>query len=194
LVFVSDQGYALQDSNRIDNSVNDLKPLLESLWAPWRVQYFESKPNPGFLSEAAQSVNDAEHLVLFRRKSSFLMMNRYPYSAGHLMVVPYRVVCRLAELTANEKLEILDIAIYAERLLEEVVRADGFNIGWNIGSAGGAGERTHLHLHVVPRWDGDHNFMTVLSGTRVIPEGLVPMYDRLRSAVERTKFENEPTG
>ena len=122
------------------------------------------------------------------------MMNLYPYSSGHLMVVPYRVVSRLAELTANEKVELLEIASYAERLLEEVVRADGFNIGWNIGSAGGAGEASHLHLHIVPRWNGDHNFMTVLSGTRIIPEGLTPLYDKLQTAMERIKFGDETTG
>ena len=110
------------------------------------------------------------------------------------MVVPYRVVSRLAELTANEKVELLEIASYAERLLEEVVRADGFNVGWNIGSVGGAGEASHLHLHIVPRWNGDHNFMTVLSGTRVIPEGLTPLYNKLQTAMERIKFGDGTTG
>ena len=174
--------------------MSKLKPLFESLWAPWRVEYFEHKPRAEFLREAAESANDIDHFVLCRKKSCFLMMNLYPYSSGHLMVVPYRVVPRLAELTANEKVELLEMASYAEHLLEEVVKADGFNIGWNIGSAGGAGEANHLHLHIVPRWNGDHNFMTVLGGTRIIPQGLTPLYAKLRAAMERIKFGDETTG
>lgn len=164
--------------------MSELKPLFESLWAPWRVEYFERKPEPGFLRAAAESANDAEHFVLVRRKSCFLMMNLYPYAAGHLMVVPYREVGRLSDLTDGEKIELLDIGGYAERLLEKVIKADGFNIGWNVGSSAGAGAASHLHLHIVPRWNGDHNFMTVLSGTRIIPEGLGPLYDKLRAAIE----------
>jgi ATP adenylyltransferase len=116
------------------------------------------------------------------------MMNLYPYAPGHLMVVPYRTVARLAQLTGEEKIELIDLASYAERLLEEVVRAQGFNVGWNFGSAAGAGVVEHLHLHIVPRWKGDHNYMTVLSGTRVIPEGLMPLYEKLRAAIERIPF------
>jgi ATP adenylyltransferase len=169
--------------------VSDLKPLFESLWAPWRVEYFERKAIPGFLRAAAESPNDADHFVIQRRKCCFLMMNLYPYASGHLMVVPYREVSSLNELSTNEKVEQLDMAGYAERLLREVVKADGFNVGWNIGSAAGAGEAKHLHLHIVPRWDGDHNFMTVLSGTRIIPEGLRPLYEKLRAAAERIPFD-----
>jgi ATP adenylyltransferase len=168
--------------------VSELGNWLESLWAPWRIEYLERERKPDFLREAGESANDAEHLVVYRRKSAFLMMNLYPYAPGHLMVVPYRTVSRLAELTEGEKLETLDLAGYAERLLEEVVRAEGFNIGWNVGSAAGAGVKEHLHLHVVPRWSGDHNFMAVLGGTRVIPTGLVPLYEKLRAATERIQF------
>jgi ATP adenylyltransferase len=168
--------------------VDDLGNWLESLWAPWRIEYLERERKPDFLREAGEAANDAEHLVVYRRKSAFLMMNLYPYAPGHLMVVPYRTVSRLAELTEGEKLETLDLAGYAERLLEDVVRAEGFNIGWNVGSAAGAGVKEHLHLHVVPRWRGDHNFMTVLGGTRVIPTGLVTLYEKLCAATERIQF------
>ncbi len=172
--------------------VNDLKTSLESLWAPWRVEYFErTDRSPDFLRLAGETSNDAEHLVLYRRKTGFLMMNAYPYSAGHLMAVPYRGVAELDQLGSNEKLELLDLATYGQRLLKEVVKAQGFNIGWNLGSAAGAGVVGHLHLHIVPRWEGDHNFMTVLGGTRIIPEGLRPLYERLRDAVARVPFPED---
>ena len=168
--------------------MSELGHWLESLWAPWRIEYLERERKPDFLREAGQASNDAEHLVLYRRKSAFLMMNLYPYAPGHLMVVPYRAVARLAQLTEEGKVEFIDLAGYAERLLEEVVKAQGFNVGWNVGSAAGAGVVEHLHLHVVPRWNGDHNYMTVLGGTRVIPEGLAPLYEKLRAAIERIPF------
>ncbi len=168
--------------------MNELGNWLESLWAPWRIEYLERERKPDFLREAGESSNDAEHLVVYRRKNAFLMMNLYPYSPGHMMVVPYRTVSRLAELTDLEKLETLNLASYAEQLLEEVVKAEGFNVGWNLGSAAGAGVKEHLHLHVVPRWNGDHNFMAVLSGTRIIPIGLAPLYEKLRAATERIPF------
>jgi ATP adenylyltransferase len=168
--------------------VNELGNWLESLWAPWRIEYLERERKSDFLREAAEASNDAEHFVLYRRKSAFLMMNLYPYAPGHLMVVPYRTVSRLAQLTAEEKVELIDLAGYGERLLEEVVKAQGFNVGWNIGSAAGAGVAEHLHLHIVPRWNGDHNYMTILGGTRIIPVGLVPLYEKLRAAIERIPF------
>jgi ATP adenylyltransferase len=174
--------------------VDDFKQLAESLWAPWRVEYFERRDqDPDFLETAAQTSNDAEHLVVYRRKSGFLIMNRYPYSVGHLMAVPYRKVGDLEALTSAERGELLDLALYAQRLLRDVVKAQGFNIGFNLGSAAGAGVESHLHLHVVPRWVGDHNFMPILGRTRVISEGLEALYERLIAAVERNPwvFEGE---
>ncbi len=163
------------------------KAHLESLWAPWRVEYFQAQPTTGtdFLTEAAQASNDAEHLVVTRKKCAFLIMNKFPYSAGHLMAVPYRKVADMADLLESEILEIWQLCIHAQRLLRECVKAQGFNIGWNIGKAAGAGVEDYLHLHIVPRWAGDANFMTVTSGVRVIPEGLRPLYDRLTAAQEK---------
>lgn len=156
---------------------------VESLWAPWRVEYFAlERPLGDFFSEAAQTSDDAAHLVILRRKSAFLMMNRYPYSAGHLMALPYRKTADLSELADNEKLELWALADDACRLLREVVRAQGFNIGFNLGSCAGAGVADHLHLHIVPRWEGDSNFMTTIGGMRVIPEGLEPLYAKLMAA------------
>jgi ATP adenylyltransferase len=172
--------------------VNELEGWLASLWAPWRIEYLERERIPDFLHEAAVAANDAEHLVIYRRKSSFLMMNLYPYAPGHLLVVPYRTISRLAQLTEGEKIEVIDLASYAERLLEEVVKAEGFNVGWNFGTAAGAGVTNHLHLHIVPRWRGDHNYMTVLGGVRIIPDGLAPLYEKLRAAADRIPFSPGP--
>jgi ATP adenylyltransferase len=120
--------------------VDDYKEFVESLWAPWRVEYFERRDRDrDFLETAATASNDAEHLVVYRKKSGFLIMNRYPYAAGHLMSVPYRKVGDLEALTPAERNELMDLAIYAQRLLREVVKAQGFNVGFNLGSAAGAG-------------------------------------------------------
>ena len=163
--------------------MNFPKEEIASLWAPWRVEYFAlERPLPDFFSEAARTDDDAAHLVVLRRKSGFLIMNRYPYSAGHLMAVPYRKTGDLGELTADEKLELLVLAEDAQKLLRAVVHAQGFNVGLNLGNVAGAGVADHLHLHIVPRWAGDHNFMAVLGDTRIIPEGLRPLYDKLVQA------------
>ncbi len=167
-------------------AMNDTFPRahLESLWAPWRVEYFEAEHNAGpeFLTKAAGTSDDAAHLVVTRRKACFLLMNKYPYSAGHLMAVPYRQVAKMEDLTTAESSELWELAIHAQRLLTQCVKAQGFNVGLNIGRAAGAGVEGHLHLHIVPRWAGDANFMTSIAGARVIPEALVPLYDRLVAA------------
>jgi len=164
------------------------KAQLESLWAPWRVEYFDTREtaDPDFLLHAARSDDDAAHLVVTRRKSSFLLMNKYPYSSGHLMAVPYRKVHDTADLLDEEVLELWALCNHAQKLLKKCVGAQGFNVGWNLGKAAGAGVDDHLHLHIVPRWVGDANFMTVLGHARVIPEGLRPLYDRLLAAQEAT--------
>jgi len=158
------------------------KNHIESLWAPWRVEYFqaEHKISGDFLSVAATSTDDAAHLVVSRRPTAFLIMNKYPYSAGHLMAVPNRKVCKMAEITEDEVLDLWKLSIHAQRLLDKAVHAHGFNIGWNLGSASGAGVDDHIHIHIVPRWSGDSNFMAVIGGIRIIPEGLTPLYQRLK--------------
>jgi len=158
------------------------KNHIESLWAPWRVEYFqaEHKISGDFLSVAAASTDDAAHLVVSRRPTAFLIMNKYPYSAGHLMAVPNRKVCKMTEITEDEILDLWKLSIHAQRLLEKAVHPHGFNIGWNLGSASGAGVDDHIHIHIVPRWSGDSNFMAVIGGIRIIPEGLTPLYQRLK--------------
>ena len=155
---------------------------LSAIWAPWRVEYFRSKSSPDFLLEAAKTTDDAAHLVVLRRPEAFLMLNRYPYAVGHMMAVPCRRVGTLAELSSPEKVALWDLASAAQTLLSATLRAQGFNVGLNLGRCAGAGVVDHLHLHIVPRWEGDHNFMPVLADTRVFPEALHAVYEKLREA------------
>lgn len=162
------------------------KAEIETLWAPWRVDYFEKETaNPDFLSDAARASDDAEHLVIARRKNAFLMMNRYPYAVGHLMAVPYRKTGDAASLGENEVLELWSLAVHGQRLLREAMKAQGFNVGLNLGECAGAGVPDHLHLHIVPRWTGDTNFMPVLSGTRMLSEALRSLYEKLMATQSR---------
>jgi ATP adenylyltransferase len=154
-----------------------------AIWAPWRVEYFSRKTSSDFLSDAAQTDDDAAHLVVARRKNSFLIMNRFPYAVGHMMAAPYQKVGRLDALDAGTKLELWELAEFAQRLLTRVVSAQGFNLGLNLGRCAGAGVIDHLHLHIVPRWEGDNNFMPVLANTRVLPEALDALYAKLMTAV-----------
>ena len=159
------------------------KAEIEALWCPWRVEYFElADRNPNFLAEAAQTNDDAAHLVVTRRKNVFLMMNRYPYAVGHLMVVPYRKTADLASLGEGEVFELWALALHGQALLRATMKAQGFNLGLNLGAAAGAGVEDHLHLHIVPRWNGDTNFMPVLGRTRLFSEGLQALYEKLLEA------------
>ena len=157
---------------------------LSALWAPWRVEYFSAPRDPDFMLAAANATDERAHLVLARKPHTFLMMNRYPYAVGHLMAVPCRKVADIAELTDAEQLELWSLAALGQKLLRSVVRAQGFNVGLNLGRCAGAGVVDHLHLHIVPRWDGDNNFMPVLAGTRILPEALEALYAKLRAAAE----------
>ena len=155
---------------------------IEALWAPWRVEYFSTERSCDFLTEAAQGDDDKANLVVHRRKNSFLIMNRFPYAVGHMMAVPYRKVADIADLTEQERLELWELAEHAQKLLCKVVNAQGFNVGLNLGKCAGAGVADHLHLHIVPRWEGDSNFMPVLADVRVMPEALRSLYDKLVAA------------
>src|SRR5258705_1605140 len=159
------------------------KRELEALWAPWRLEYCEEEPrDQNFLSEAAQTSEDAAHLVITRRKNAFLMMNRYPYAVGHLMAVPYRKTAELSVLGENEIVELWNLVAHAQALLRAAIKAQGFNVGLNLGECAGAGVPDHLHIHVVPRWTGDTNFMPIIGGARVLSDGLPALYDKLMEA------------
>src|SRR4029453_5722215 len=153
---------------------------METLWAPWRVQYFEKEPRDrDFLATAGQASDDVEHLVITRRKNAFLMMNRYPYAVGHLMAVPYRKAPELSAPGEKEIVGLWDLVARAQALLRAATKAQGFNIGLNLGECAGAGVTDHLHIHIVPPWSGASNFRPTLAGTRVLGEGLSALYDKL---------------
>lgn len=152
----------------------------EVLWAPWRIEYIRGPKGQGCVfCEAQQGGDDRENLVLLRGARSFAILNRYPYTAGHLMVVPIRHVAGPEDLTPEEAAELWQQMVRAKAALQEVFHPDGFNVGFNLGHAAGAGVKDHLHLHVVPRWTGDTNFMPVLGAVRVISEHLTEIFDSL---------------
>ena len=165
------------------------KKEIETLWAPWRFEYFERERNSDFLAEAARASEDAAHFVITRRKNAFLMMNRYPYAVGHLMAVPYRKIADPSELGDNEIIELWNLVTHGQALLRTAVKAHGFNVGLNLGACAGAGVVDHLHVHIVPRWNGDTNFMPMLADTRVISEGLHGLYDKLMDVQVKIEME-----
>ena len=128
--------------------------------------------------------NDKATLIISREEQSFIMMNRYPYNAGHLLVLPYREVPDIEDLNDKERICFFNATIKAKRILQEALKPDGFNVGINIGEAAGAGVPKHLHLHIVPRWKGDTNFMPVLGSTRVLPQSLNAMWEHLRATAD----------
>ena len=167
------------------------KKELETLWCPWRVEYFErEKPNTDFLEAAARASDDAALLVITRRKNAFLMMNRYPYTVGHLMAVPYRKTADISALGENEIVDLWNLVAHAQALLRAATKAQGFNVGLNLGECAGAGIVDYLHIHIVPRWSGDTNFMPILSGTRMLSEALSALYDKLMEAQARIEAQS----
>jgi ATP adenylyltransferase len=145
----------------------------EVLFAPWRYEYLVSEKSKACIfCEAARSETDEGSLVVHRGRSVFVILNRYPYTNGHIMVAPYRHDAWLSESDAETRTELVGMIARAERVLVEAYRADGLNVGINFGSAAGAGIAGHYHVHVVPRWKGDTNFMTVTGDVRIVPEDL----------------------
>lgn len=160
---------------------------MESLHAPWRIDYILSPKPPrsdaSLFTQIAQSSDDGANLVIGRGRTCYALLNRYPYNGGHLMVVPYRQVSELAGLTDEELAEIMQFTRRCVAALTRLMKPDGFNIGMNVGRSAGAGIEEHLHLHIVPRWNGDTNFMPVLADTKVLPEALADTAARLRAAL-----------
>jgi ATP adenylyltransferase len=156
---------------------------MEILHAPWRAQYLEddSQRSPTVFADIIQSGDDEANRVLVRRKSCLAVLNKFPYSTGHALVVPYKTTAHFEELTPAELAEMMALIQDLIRALRAEFRAEAFNVGFNLGAAAGAGIADHVHLHVVPRWSGDHNFMTVLAGTRVHPGDLGAIWRRLRT-------------
>jgi len=153
---------------------------LKWLWAPWRTAYISSGgPKECIFCTKGTSSNEKEDLVLFKGKKCFVLMNLYPYNPGHLMVAPYRHVGNLTELDVDERNELMELIVKSIAILQKVMNPDGFNVGINLGRVAGAGVEGHVHFHVVPRWSGDTNFMTVVGDVKVMPELLSSTYEKL---------------
>jgi ATP adenylyltransferase len=159
--------------------------MTKPLWAPWRLEYItQAGDEVGcvFCDEGAGGVAHDDSLLVHAGETGLALLNKYPYSSGHLMVAPRRHLGELAALTNEEILELHRLAVVAIDTLDRVYGPGGFNLGWNLGHAAGAGIADHVHQHVVPRWPGDTNFMPVLADVKVIPEHLLETRDRLREA------------
>ncbi len=161
---------------------------MENLHAYWRMEYVAQEKSPKDrrpFVDLPKSDDDKASLIVSRELHSFILMNRYPYNAGHLLILPYREVPDIEDLTEDERLCFLNTTIKAKRILTAALKPNGFNIGINIGEAGGAGIPRHLHQHVVPRWTGDTNFMPVVGSTRVLPQSLEAMWEHLTNVREK---------
>ncbi|HUZ07992.1 MAG TPA: HIT domain-containing protein [Candidatus Paceibacterota bacterium] len=161
---------------------------MDTLHAPWRIEYILS-PKPelkeGLFARIAQSSDDVENLVVVRDRTCFALLNKYPYNGGHLMVVPYQEVPDLNGLTDEELADLWKLTRRCIAALTAVMKPDGFNVGINLGKVAGAGIAEHLHVHVVPRWNGDTNFMPVLANTTVLPEALKDVAAKLRAELAK---------
>jgi ATP adenylyltransferase len=164
---------------------------MDRLWAPWRAKYIESfsneesKEKECLFCEKAKSNDDEKNLVLFRGETCYIIMNLFPYNSGHIMVVPYKHTSSFSSLTEEEMLELMKVIKKGISALEIALKPHGFNIGVNLGRVSGAGIEDHIHFHIVPRWNGDTNFMPVISETKVISELLSDTYKKIKSALEK---------
>jgi len=161
---------------------------MDSLHAPWRIEYILA-PKPGLpeslFTSIAQSNDDEANYVLVRERTCFALLNTFPYTGGHLMVVPYKQTPDLDSLTDDEMTDLLKLTRRCQHALSIVMKPDGYNIGMNLGKVAGAGILEHVHIHVVPRWLGDTNFMPVLANTTVVPQALRELAAQLRAALAR---------
>ena len=155
---------------------------MEYLWAPWRIKYIQRATEGGcILCQKPSENSDEANFILYRGQHNFIILNAFPYNPGHLMVAPYRHTASLQDLRDTEAKEHFEIIKKSLELLKEVMGPAGFNIGLNVGKVAGAGLAEHLHTHIVPRWQGDTNFMQVLADTKVIPEALGSTYRKLKA-------------
>ncbi|MBI4267350.1 MAG: HIT domain-containing protein [Chloroflexi bacterium] len=153
---------------------------MEHIWAPWRIEYIQMDKSGGcFLCEKPGQDDDTTNCILYRGTKNFVILNTYPYNPGHLLIAPYRHLSSLEKLTAEELHDHYDIVSRSISVLRKIFNPAGFNIGMNIGKIAGAGLAGHVHTHIVPRWQGDTNCMTVVSDIRVVPEALAETYQKL---------------
>jgi ATP adenylyltransferase len=160
---------------------------METLHAPWRIDYILAPKQTGegasIFTKIAQSSDDVANYVIARERTCYAVLNTYPYVGGHLMVVPYKQTVDFNDLTDDELLGLMHLTRRCQAALKTVMRPDGFNIGVNLGKVAGAGIVEHLHIHIVPRWGGDTNFMPVIASTTVVPEALADIAAKLRAAL-----------
>lgn len=165
------------------------KKTIETLWAPWRMEYIlslkDEKKHPCIFCERFPKKDDKNNLILYRRTHSFVIMNRFPYNSGHLMIVPYKHSGNLQDLTSDENIELMEVLQLSQRVLKDAMNPQGFNIGMNLGRVSGAGIYDHLHWHLIPRWNGDTNFMPVIGETKVISEALNKTYNKLKVVFDK---------
>ena len=157
---------------------------MKHLWSPWRMKYIEShKKEDGCVFCNAQSMKDSpENLIAFRGSDSYVILNRYPYTSGHLMVIPFDHISTLEGLNPPTRAEMMELTSRCTTVLREVYKTQAFNVGINMGEAAGAGVLGHVHIHIVPRWAGDTNFMSAVGETRVLPEALEDTYKKVSRA------------
>lgn len=155
------------------------------LWAPWRMKFIRSaRPDGCFLCGLENpSGREEEKLVVHRGKTVFAMLNAFPYNSGHVLIAPYRHAGDLDRLSAEERAELMETAVFLEKVLKKLMSPDAFNLGFNLGKAAGAGVADHLHWHLVPRWNGDTNFMPVIADTRCVPESLENTAEMIRKTI-----------
>ena len=156
---------------------------MDRLWTPWRYSYIRAAPSPGCIfCEKASASDDEAHLIVYRAQRNFILLNLYPYTNGHIMIAPYEHVATLGEASEETLAEMMLLARRAEAVLRRVYEPRGMNLGMNLGECAGAGDAGHIHLHMLPRWPGDVNFMTTVSETRILPEDLPTTWRRLYAA------------
>jgi ATP adenylyltransferase len=166
---------------------------MEKLWAPWRMAYIEvPTPSGCIFCEMPAAHQDPDHWILHRGQRAFVILNAFPYNNGHLMVAPFRHTADFEHLLPEEQIEIMELTRLCVSLLRAVYAPDGFNLGMNLGRTAGAGVADHLHMHIVPRWNGDTNFMPVIGDTKVLPDSLRNTYSKLRQALEASGTPARP--
>ena len=161
---------------------------MDSLHAPWRIEYIVAPKPPlteSLFTTLAQSSDDVTNLVIARDRTCYAVLNRYPYNGGHLLIVPYKQSPDLNGLTDEEVADLWKLARRCVNVLQQEMKAEGFNIGINLGRVAGAGIAGHLHIHIVPRWFGDTNFMPVIANSGVVPQALIELGNQLRAALAR---------